>query len=248
MARGGDSSITFVDLTGKQIGSWSVIEYVRPKRWRCICVCGREKLVLGQSLRNGISRSCVSCANAGKTRTHGHSGTRIYGILQGMIGRCYNPKHSSFHNYGARGIKVCDEWINSHGTFKEWAHANGYTETLTIERVDYNGDYCPSNCKWIPLSQQNRNKRDSFFVEINGERRLGIDVAKEHGMSPATLYHRVKSRCLSVDEALALPVQKNGRPLSIARAIFAARHSIPLEPLQPSGLKGLQKAVLGDAR
>ena len=87
------------------------------------------------------------------SKKHGQSKTRLYGIYNGMKQRCNNPKSQSYQYYGAKGIKVCDEWKNDFMAFKEWADANGYNDTLTIDRIDPKKDYCPENCRWLTINE-----------------------------------------------------------------------------------------------
>lgn len=109
------------------------------------------------------------CPECGKEcrQKHSMSNSRIYKTYYGMIQRCFNPKSSKYSCYGGRGISVCKEWQNFQN-FYDWAIANGYKESLTIERIDVNGDYEPSNCKWIPIRQQFYNQRKTKFVNIYG--------------------------------------------------------------------------------
>ena len=92
----------------------------------------------------------------------------IYKKFQQMKKRCYSPKCKAYNNYGGRGIKVCDEWRSNFQSFYDWSMSNGYEDGLTIERIDVNGDYCPENCQWIPLSKQMFNKRNNIFLEYEG--------------------------------------------------------------------------------
>lgn len=99
-------------------------------------------------------------------RTHGGHGSRLYPIWTAMLARCYHPQNKSFHNYGGRGITVCDEWRNSYEAFRDWALATGYDEKAprgqcTIDRIDVNGNYCPENCHWVDMKTQAANKRTS---------------------------------------------------------------------------------------
>jgi hypothetical protein len=130
--------------------------------WRCRCDCGAETIVTLSNLQCGHVSSCgcyrrehMIAAN----KTHGGKGTRLYEVWHGMKYRCLNPKSKPYMNYGGRGITVCDSWINDFEAFRAWALSNGYNDNLTIERVNRNGNYEPSNCKWIPLSEQPKNRR-----------------------------------------------------------------------------------------
>ena len=128
-------------------------------RWICRCECGTTRSVNGRSLRNGRSTSC-GCHSKDfmKTRniaeTHGlkYRNIRLYTIWQNMLNRCRNPNVDKYPRYGGRGIKVCDEW-HEYPPFYEWAMSSGYTDSMTIDRIDVNGNYEPSNCQWLTLSE-----------------------------------------------------------------------------------------------
>jgi hypothetical protein len=94
--------------------------------------------------------------------THGMTGTRLYGCYKGMMSRCYRKKDIHYKAYGGRGIVVCDEWKNNAKAFIDWAITHGYSDDLTIERIDVNGNYEPSNCTWIPMSEQYKNKQSNY--------------------------------------------------------------------------------------
>jgi hypothetical protein len=95
---------------------------------------------------------------------HGDTGTRLYRIWKSMKCRCNDKNHPSFKNYGARGIRICEEWQESYTTFKKWAISNGYAEDLELERVDVNQGYSPENCKWITHHEQTMNRRDTLYI------------------------------------------------------------------------------------
>lgn len=153
------------DITGQTFGRLTVIERSgsrdRKALWRCHCSCGRETVVIGKLLRTGRTRSC-GCLNVDINRhlhtLHNGSRTRLSRIWRGMLNRCRNPKAVRFKDYGGRGIVVCNEWL-SFVSFRDWALANGYRDDLSIERMDNDGNYEPTNCTWIPLSEQWRNQR-----------------------------------------------------------------------------------------
>ncbi len=165
------------DLTGLKFGRLTVIERAGSSKdykakWLCRCDCGSTCIVLGKYLFNGKTKSC-GCFRKEVTQkratVHGDTvnGKRsaLHGVLHGMKSRCYNPNCSEYKNYGGRGIRVCEEWLNDYKAFREWALSNGFKAGLTIERVDVNGNYCPENCTWISLKDQQYNKTTSVKYE-----------------------------------------------------------------------------------
>lgn len=160
----------FIDLTGQKFGRLTAIsspgKNKHDKRiWLCRCDCGKEIFTIAGDLKSGQSTSCgclrketTSRVNAELHRKHGMNGTRIYQCWGDMKRRCYNQNAESYKHYGGRGIEVCAEW-HDFQTFYDWATKNGYSDDLTIERVDVNGNYEPSNCTWIPKSEQPKNRR-----------------------------------------------------------------------------------------
>jgi hypothetical protein len=118
-----------------------------------------------------------------------------------MNQRCTNPKTKRFKSYGGRGITVCDEWRNSFKTFYEWAMANGYSDNLTIDRIDVNGNYCPGNCRWITCAEQNSNKSDNVILEAHGQKHTVSEWAKITGINMDTIYSRLR-RGYSATDAL----------------------------------------------
>lgn len=158
------------DLTGQRFGRLLVIEYIKKDSgkpvyaYRCKCDCGNYTMQRANALTAGIVKSCGCYARERTSKDkialkHGGSGTRIYITRRNMLSRCYNPHDKRYSEYGGRGIKVCDEWKNSFEAFRDWALANGYTDDLTIDRMDTNGDYCPTNCRFITRAENNRNRR-----------------------------------------------------------------------------------------
>ena len=126
----------------------------------------------------------------------------------GIKKRCLNENNERYHQYGGRGIKICDEWLASFDNFAEWALANGYSENLTLERIDVNGDYCPENCKWITLREQAFNKRDTKWVDYKGEHIQLKILCERLGVTYDTVHDRIYKRGWSVEDAIERPSEQ----------------------------------------
>ncbi len=119
---------------------------------------------------------------------------RLYEIWKGMKRRCYDTKRKEYKNYGGRGIKVCDEWVNNFSAFYNWALENGYNDVLTIERNNVNGNYEPSNCKWATKKEQANNRRNNQFLTHNGKTQTIAQWAKELNINENTLRNRIQKK------------------------------------------------------
>lgn len=207
----------FKDLTGKIFDRLTVIKRVENDKsnrtmWLCKCSCGKEIIVRGSSLTSGNSKSC-GCYRDELLKTsyitHNQSKTRLYKIWAGIKSRCTNPKSTRFENYGGRGITFYKEWENFE-SFYEWAVNNDYEDNLTIERIDNNGNYEPSNCRWVDYYEQSHNKRNNVYFTYKNETHCLREWANILNIKPMTLYNRYR-KGWSVERMLSTPVLKNYR-------------------------------------
>ena len=165
-------------------------------RWNCVCECGNECVVLGTCLTSGMTQSCgclwreaIEKSNVKHGMARRGAKNHIVSIYRGMICRCEKPNSVEYHNYGARGIKVCAEW-HDFKTFAKWALANGCTDEKQIDRINNDGDYCPANCRFVTPMENANNRRTNRIVEIEG-RKFTLAMAARHYGCP---YWRVINR------------------------------------------------------
>jgi len=183
------SRLTVRDLTGNTA--------------RCVCSCGSEVLVKVYKLLNGNNKSCGCLKTCGDShRTHGQSNSRLhgyksrtYGIWQALKDRCLNPNNARWHQYGGRGISVCELWRDSYEAF---VFDMGEAPVgCSIDRIDVNGAYCKTNCRWATAIEQSRNKRNSVCYMIDNEVRTVNDWAKHWGV----WWNQAKKRLDSMEGA-----------------------------------------------
>lgn len=166
----------FIDLTGQKFGRLTILSRAENDkygnaRWNCLCDCGCSKTVLGAALRIGSILSCGCLHRERVRRKKKILNNRLYNIYYNMKSRCYNPNAKHFDYYGGRGIKICDEWLdkeNGFTNFYNWAMANGYNDTLTIDRIDNDKGYNEDNCRWVTRQEQVDNRRSSKSVIYEG--------------------------------------------------------------------------------
>lgn len=170
--------------TDKRIGNAVV--------WECKCDCGNVAYYTTSMLS---SKRIVSCGCYNHERTlvmnykHGLYTTNVYKRWSGIKARCYNPDNINYRNYGGRGITMCDEWLHDPEAFCKWALANGYREDLSIDRIDPNGNYEPSNCRWVDKRVQDLNRRNTRYVTILNERYPAVSIEKELGLFRGWSYY-----------------------------------------------------------
>ena len=207
-------------LIGNKYGKLTVIDYAGKSKyggrlWLCRCECGNEVIVQTAQLNNGRKKSCgclpkenakkiVRLAHEANRKYKISSNSRLYACWRGMITRCTNNKDRYFKDYGCRGIKVCNEW-QDFDNFAEWAMSNGYNNSLTIDRIDVNGNYEPSNCRWATAKEQANNKRKTKYFEHNGEQKTLSQLANEYSINYKLLYERVVIEHWDLERALTTP-------------------------------------------
>ncbi len=197
----------FTDLTGQRFGRLVVVSQAETKnqqvRWNCVCDCGEPKITRGHTLRHGKCRSC-GCLLSTNRRKHGGTSRRLYRVWSAMRGRCSNPKNMGYHNYGGRGISVCDEW-QEYKAFEDWADAHGYASDLEIDRIDVDGNYEPENCRFVTRKENARNLRTTVWTTYRGNRVSLSDLAEITGIHNQTLRRRIVKLGWSGDKAADTP-------------------------------------------
>ena len=175
----------------------------------CKCECGNISHPTMSALLSGHSKSCGCLQreiNTKRCTKHGMNKSRIYKIYHGMLNRCYLNTMPDYESYGGRGITVCDEWRGEKGfeRFNEWAQANGYTDYLTLDRIDVNGNYEPSNCRWASTREQNLNKRNTRYLTYKGETKTLVEWGEQSVCGVQAFRGRIQEGW-SVGRALVVP-------------------------------------------
>lgn len=194
-------------MIGSVIGRLTVTQAAGKDRkrnllWRCLCTCGSETIASGWRLRKGEPQSCGCLqreVTTNRNTSHGMTGTRLYTIWSNMLSRCGNEKNPQFCDYGGRGISVCEEWSRFE-PFSAWAKESGYSDSLSIDRVNNDGNYGPGNCRWVTMLEQAHNKRprrdqkltDAQIEEIRNDSRPQHEIAATYSIQQQHV-SRIKS-------------------------------------------------------
>ena len=171
----------FIDRTGERHGRWLIVSYVGAQKWACMCDCGAQHTRKTGGIVSGTSTSC-GCTK----ERHGQTQTLAYGRWALMWQRCTNPNHKGYKNYGGRGITVCERWDSFKNFYADMGEA---PEGRSLDRINNDGNYEPSNCRWATRKEQAQNSRntklsDADVAAIRGDRRLSKIIAAEYGLNP----------------------------------------------------------------
>lgn len=204
-----------IDLTGKRFGRLTVLSCIGHRDnilwWKCKCDCGNLIDIRGYCLRNHNTVSCgclrgEKASQRAKERntTHGLKNTRLYDTWHSMKARCYRETCENYPRYGGRGITVCEEWKSDFKAFYDWSMSHGYRDNLTIDRIDNDGDYEPSNCRWATQKEQANNQSSNHLLTYNGATHTIKQWSEILNISPWKLYNRVRYGW-SVERTLGTP-------------------------------------------
>lgn len=206
-----------MNLEGQRFDRLFVVSYSHSnngKFWNCVCDCGSMTVVSTSHLRayqNAISCGCLNREiaamlgkkNGPRMKKHGLSKTKLKTCYDNMYKRCYVDTANRYERYGGRGISMCEDWLNSRISFYQWALSSGYKEGMSIERIDIDGDYCPENCKWISLFEQQSNTSRNIFFNWRGKKRHLAEICRLEKVSYVMVYKRI-ARGWSIDESVSV--------------------------------------------
>ncbi len=197
----------FIDITGQTFGQWYVVRFHSNDKqgaaiWLCRCSCGTEKPIWGNNLRRGLSTQCIRCART----LHGQARTPEYAAWVSMLDRCRNVNCRDYHNYGGRGISVCERWLTLENFFADMGPRPSSHHTLD-RYPDNNGDYEPSNVRWATMKQQQRNRRNNRMLTHDGRTLCLTEWSQETGICLSTMQSRLAVGW-SVEATLTTPPRK----------------------------------------
>jgi len=216
---------TKIDLVGQRFGRLVVLEAAGKNKhgqyiWKCECDCGKITFPVTDKLRKGYTKSCGCYGRekaAASVTTHGERHSSTYNTWCSIKGRCYTPSNTSYNRYGARGITVCERWIES---FENFLEDMGYRPTPNhcIDRIDNNGNYSPENCRWVTYTENNRNRRDSRILTLGEESMTRAAWGEKLDMNVVTISDRLE-KGYSIEQALHPYNMKTGERLKQSNRI-----------------------------
>lgn len=216
---------SYIGRKNNRLTVLAIVKGVDGKRkFECLCDCGNKHIVKPTMWENGMVKSC-GCLSKEYTLQHSPELDRLRVIYNGMIQRCYNTNSTSYENYGGRGITICKEWLEDREKFIEWALNNGYSSELSIDRINVNGNYEPSNCRWADWYTQANNRRPKEewkkrkkqehsrkMIEYRGVKYPADVLYEKFNTSQPAISYRMNKLGMTLEQALETPKKCNGRP------------------------------------
>ena len=251
------------EYIGKKFGRLTIVEFSHKKQrysscgkknghdfyYKCKCDCGNETISRIADLKNGKASSC-GCYRVERTKeinkkyeTAEFWNTKLYKIYAGIKSRCLNIRNKRYIDYGARGITICDEWKNDYSLFYNWAISKGYKDGLSIDRINNDGNYEPSNCRFVTSKIQNNNKRNNRYITYNGKTQTMKQWADELNINYRTLKSRLNILGWSVENALNTPIAKDYTYLLPSDTVL----DVVLEKEQPTEPAEVETSVVEDS-
>lgn len=206
--------VKLINLIGKKFGRLTVIKRVENTKnnktqWLCKCDCGNYIKVQSYLLTHNYTKSC-GCIAIEKLKkrsiTHGLSKSKIYAVYCTIKARCNNPNNNVYQYYGAKGVKLCSEWLNFEN-FYNWAINNGYKEGLSIDRINVNGDYEPSNCRWATKEEQSNNRSNNHLITYNNQIHTISEWSKITGLTKSAIQYRL-SKKWDIEKIFTTPLRR----------------------------------------
>jgi hypothetical protein len=211
-----------IDWTGQKIGRLTVVSVDSKDihghyKWKCVCECGNEVIVFSDNLKKGHTQSC-GCIHSEVTSkiktTHGlRNSSPIYNVWCSMKQRCNDKNCKSYPNYGGRGISICERW-NDFKNFSDDMFPT-YKKSLTIDRINVNGNYEPNNCRWATQKTQMNNTRRNVFIEYNGEIDTVTNICNKYSINYTTIQSRVRNLGYSYEKAFSIPTKQRKKRTAI---------------------------------
>lgn len=208
------------ELIGQKYGRLTITGFVHSGRewmWLCRCDCGKEKITKPCEVRSKKVNSCgcyhdeICKIKATKFKNSVMEHKRLYSIYNWMKRRCYRKSEPRYGDYGGRGICISEEWLNptnGFDNFVDWSLKNGYTEEMTIDRIDVNGNYSPENCRWVTNSEQQLNKRTTLWVTYKGERIQLKKLCDTLCVTYDTVHNRIYNLGWTIEDAVTIKSQR----------------------------------------